>query len=136
MKLSGQFLVDVGGVNAFLEVPFLEVSEGDSATIYLQLRDISIRPLTQNGYTGRRYIPATGASLRVYIDNSLDSPKMVTKVASQPFVGDASIWTFSVYGTDALSGTKNIRLELTEGATITRGLIQGGLRVASVTSGY
>jgi len=136
MLLSALFLVDVGSVNIFRESSYCQISEGDSSTIYLQLRDTSVNT-AQEGYkpTGRRYMPAAGASLKVYIDNSLDGGKVVTKSASQPYATDTSIWSFVIQATDAISGTKNVRLELNEGGKITRGIIQGGIRAQSVTSG-
>lgn len=136
MLLSALFLTDVGGVNIFRESSYCQISEGDTNVVYIQLRDTSVNT-AQEGYkpVGRRYMPAVGALLKVYIDNSLDSGKVVTKNASQPYATDPSIWSFTIQATDAISGTKNVRLELNEGGKITRGLIAGGIRAQSVTSG-
>jgi len=136
MLLSCLFLVDVGSVNIFRESSYCQISEGDTGVIYIQLRDTSVNT-AQEGYkpVGRRYIPATGASLKVFIDNSLDSGKVVTKQASQPYANDPSIWSFTIQATDAISGTKAVRLELNEGGKITRGLVSGGIRAQSVTTG-
>jgi hypothetical protein len=129
MILSCSFLTDVASVNAFQENPVFFMSEGDQVDVYLQLRDIAVNP-PHAGYKppGRRYIPASGASLKVYLDNSFDNSKVVTKQCSQPFADDRSLWKFTVLATDAIRGTRNVRLELTEG-TVKRGIVQSALRV-------
>jgi hypothetical protein len=135
MLLSCLFLVDVGSVNIFRESSYCQISEGDTNTVYIQLRDMSVNT-AQEGYkpAGRRFVPAAGATLKVYIDNSLDSGKLVTKNATQPYANDPSIWSFVIQATDAINGTKNVRLELNESGKVTRGLVQGGIRAQSITS--
>lgn len=63
MRLSAIFLLDLSSVNNYRESEHLEMSEGDSVTVYIQLRDASIQG-TFEGYKnpGRRYVPIGGAS--------------------------------------------------------------------------
>jgi hypothetical protein len=136
MVLSCSFLTDVGGVNSFRESSAISMSEGDTLTVYLKLVDISVNTASE-GFkpVGRRYIPATGATLKVSIDNSFDDSKLVTKIANQPFSSqDPSIWSFTIQTTDRVLGAKNIRLELNESSKITKGIVQGGIRVYPVTT--
>lgn len=134
MVLSALFLTDVANVNTFQESSQLVMSEGDSVTVYLQLRDISVNTYLQ-GFkpAGRRYTPTSGASLKVYIDCSMtDASKLLVKSCSQPFPNDPSIWSFNIQSTDPVKGTKNIRLELKEGSKVTRGIVQSAIKVYPV----
>jgi len=137
MLLSSRFLDNVSSVNSFDFVDKVEFFSGDQATVTLQLIDASLdkenagfRPLT----AGRRFVPASGATLQVILKN-LDDAKTYTKVASQPFpTTDPSIWQFSISAADAVSGTVSLQLTLTEGAVIRRSLIKAALRVYPISS--
>jgi hypothetical protein len=132
MLLSCIFLEDVGGVNSFRENSSVYMTEGDTVEVYLQLRDLSVH-LAQQGYNppGRRFIPAAGATLQVEIA-SLDDTKKVVRFATQPFPSDPSIWKFTIQPADPIRGTKQLRLTLTEGAKITRGVVQQAILAASI----
>lgn len=134
MVLSARFLADVGGVNAFAQVRNVEFTAGDTLTVYLQLIDSS-KDLAADGFRpgGRRYVPAAGASLAVTINN-VDDSKKITRLASQPFAGDSSIWSFTIMATDPIVGTADLRLVLTEGSTVTKGRVDAALRVQSASN--
>jgi hypothetical protein len=137
MKLSAIFLVDVGSVNIYQESQQLEMTEGDSATVYIQLRDLAVQTAYQ-GYKnpGRRYVPAVGATLSIQID-TMNSANIatVTKVCAQPFVQDPSIWMFTILPTDPVAGTKRLKLTLTEGAKISAGVVNSALLVTPSSFG-
>lgn len=132
MLLSARFLTDVASVNQFGYAQPLEFTQGDAVTVYVQLIDASQdretagwKPLV----AGRRYMPAVGASLQVIIQN-IDDAKVLTKNATQVFpTSDPSIWSFNISASDAVQGTVSLTLVLTEGGTIRRGLLKGGIRV-------
>jgi len=131
MLLSCIFLTGVANVNVYNESEQFQMTEGDTATVYIQLRDLAVQTAFQ-GYKnpGRRYIPAAGATLSVQIDtmNSANAA-VLTKTATQPFPNDPSIWMFTLAATDPVAGTKRIKLRLTEGATITNGIVNSALLV-------
>ena len=132
MLLGARFLANVNSVNSFDVVDKVEFSEGDPVTVYFQLVDKSL-DRAEDGWkphsAGRRYIPASGASLQVVILN-LDSDKTYTKTASQTYpTTDPSIWAFTISATDSVRGTPNLRLVLTEGSTVRRALLPGAVRV-------
>ena len=137
MKLSAIFLTDVGSVNVFQESQQFEMTEGDSATVYIQLRDLSVQTAFQGFKNpGRRYMPATLATLTVQID-TMNSANLatVTKVCTQPFVQDPSIWMFTILPTDPVAGTKRLKLTLVEGAKTSVGIINSALLVTPSSFG-
>lgn len=132
--LSARFLVGVAGVNSFQYAERLSFTQGDTNTVYFQLLDLNLDTAAQ-GYSppGRRYSAAAGATLTVLLDN-LDTGRLVQKVATVPFAGDRSIWSFGVTATDQLVGTVALRLQLTEGSTVSNGVVSAGLSVYAKNS--
>lgn len=129
MILGARILTDVGNVNTFRCVQYAEFTEMESYNLYFQLMDLSKD--TENKPSGRRYMPATGAVLSVVIDN-IDDARKITKTATQPFVNDPSIWSVNIVESDGLrAGTKALKLTLTEGSTISRGICKSVIRVSS-----
>lgn len=129
MILGARILVDVGNVNTFRYAQYAEFTEMESYTLYFQLVDLSKD--TENKPLGRRYMPATGAVLSVVIDN-IDDARKITKTATQPFINDPSIWSVNILDSDSLrAGTKALKLTLTEGTAISRGICKSAIRVAS-----
>lgn len=129
MLLSARMLSDVGGVNNFDVTDAVRFSVGDAPAVYFQLIDESL-DRTSQGYNppGRRYMPAALAELEVVLDN-IDTAKVVTRDATQPFPLDPSIWMIQLMSTDQVAGTVNLRLKLTEGAVVTRGGVKRALLV-------
>jgi hypothetical protein len=136
MLLSARMLTAVSSVNRFEIVDAVEWTEGDTLSVYFQLIDASLdRPAQGFNPPGRRFMPAASATLTVSI-NSIDSTKTYTKTATQPYSLDPSIWKIDIASTDAIVGSRDIILTLTEGATITRGRVQAALKVYSRQASY
>lgn len=133
MLLSARFLNDVANVNSFEYADNGEFTEGDPASVYFQLIDITLDK-SVNGFVppGRRFIPAAGATLQCTVE-SLDDSKEIVRFATQPFGTDGSIWKLDFLTSDKIRGTANIRLKLTESGVVRSGLIKSGLRIQSLT---
>lgn len=133
MLLSARFLNDVANVNSFENAQVGEFTQGEAASVYFQLIDASVDgPMKGFSPAGRRYIPATGATLSVVVNNIDDGVK-ITRVAVNPFPDDRSIWRLDFLTTDKISGTATLQLTLTEGSVVRKGLVKNGLRIASAT---
>lgn len=134
MLLSARFLNSVGNVNSFEYAEVAEFTEGDPTSVYFQLIDASLDKATRGFVpSGRRYVPAVGATLSVVVE-SLDDAKLITRFATQPFATDGSIWRLDFMSSDTIRGTANLRLRLTEGSVVHTGLVKNGLRIASTTT--
>jgi hypothetical protein len=133
MILSARFLNDVNNINSFQTVEVGQFTEGDSASVFFQLIDSTL-DLANKGFNppGRRFIPATGATLQVIVD-SIDDSKKITRSATNPFPDDRSIWKLDFLASDKISGTANFQLVLTEGSAVRRGVVKSGMRIASAT---
>lgn len=127
MLLSARILNNVSGVNAFSSVSVMEFTEGDGPTIYFQLVDLSSDRADQ-GFNppGRRYIPASGATLQCVIHHP-DDEKKITRYATQPFTQDGSLWALQLQPTDHVRGSVDLLLTLTEGGRITRGALRSSI---------
>lgn len=121
MLLSARPLIDVANVNTFRVVQTAQMTAGDAGNLYFQLIDKSL-DLGTEGYSpsGRRYMPAVGATLSVRV-MSINDAITVTRLATQPFAQDPSIWALPLLSTDLLNGSYSIRLTLTEGAVVKHG---------------
>lgn len=126
MLLSCRILQNVVDVNTFDYATQVSFTQGDGPTIYFQLINAAKdRPDQGFNPSGRRYMPAAGATLSVLVD-TLDDAKKITRVASQPFSNDPSIWSLTFMSTDTVRGTATLRLTLVESAQTTRGSSQPG----------
>jgi hypothetical protein len=135
MLLSARFLNDVSSVNSFEVAQVGQFTKGEAASVYFQLVDLSVDGALKGfAPAGRRYIPATGATLSVVV-NSIDNAKKITRVATNPFPDDRSIWKLDFLTTDTVSGTLSLQLTLTEGSVVRKGLVKNGLRIAPSDAG-
>ena len=126
MQLGSRFLNNVSSVNGFDAADSITFTAGDDQQIYLVLIDSSLdRPDQGFNPSGRRYCAATGAVLTVTLVN-IDDAKVVTRVCSQPYPGDLSIWTFPVLNSDPLDGTVQINLKLVEPSRTLTSSFQAG----------
>lgn len=129
MRLGARWLKDVGGPNIFQMSQAPEFYQGDVQTLYLMLVDEeAVVPANMTGPASRRYCPAAGAVLTVLLD-SVDDAQQVTKILSQPFPGDASIWTLPIASADPVSGTVDLLITLNEGGVQHTARLNGGLRI-------
>lgn len=136
MLLSARPLVDVTTVNSFEFATTIQATEGDTIDLYFQLLDKSL-DLPTEGFmpSGRRFVPATGATLQVVLQ-SIDGAKTITRYAQQPFSQDQSIWRLPILSTDSAKGTYSLQLTLTEGTKVTRGVAHQFVSFASVTEAF
>jgi hypothetical protein len=142
MRLSAIFLNDFASVNNYQESEHFEMTEGDAATVYIQLRDVSVQTTFQ-GYKnpGRRYVPVAFSgptpppvTLEVKIDTMDDAKALLlTKTATQPFpTTDPSIWMFTILNTDPVTGTRRMKLKLTDANGIVNGIVNSAILVTPV----
>lgn len=121
MLLSARMLLGTT-VNGMVTVEQISWTQGDTLDVYFQLVDLNYNPPAYGSYPeGSRYVPAAGATLTVTMESIDTAQTILNRVCTQPFVGDSSIWKFSVLSTDTISGTLQLRLTLNQGGVITRG---------------
>lgn len=132
MLLSARFLNQVASVNSFEYADNAQWTAGDTVTLYFQLADLTLdRP--SGGYfpAGRRYMPASGATLNVTLAN-VDTAVQLVRAATQPYpTTDPSIWSVSVLATDLIRGTCDLVLNLREGSTLTSGRVVAGVLIST-----
>ena len=127
MILSARILQDVCSVNVYKVAQNAIFSQGDTTYIYLQLIDASVDTAMQGfNPSGRRYIPATGATLTVTLD-SLNLANKLVRSATMPFAQDGSIWKLSILATDKLNCTSPLKLTLNESGKVTTGQLQNAI---------
>lgn len=126
MILTARILTDVGSVNNFKYTEAARFTEGDGQTVYFQLFDASVEH--DLNPRGRRYMPASGATLQCVVQD-IDNAKTITRYATQPYPLDPSIWSLTILPTDPMRGTWALKLMLTEGLQVTRGSLDGAMRV-------
>ena len=131
MLLSARPLRDVQSVNSFRYANQIQFTEGDVLTFHFQLIDASL-DRSDEGYNppGRRYMPAAGAVLTVTLD-SINTVKKITRVATQPFTNDPSIWAVSIMSTDVVRGTIPLKFSLNEAGRVTNGMVNNFIMVSS-----
>lgn len=129
MQLSLRPLNDVSSVNSFEYGDQAVWSDGDQTVFYFQLINAAL-DTDRQGFVpaGRRYMAAAGATLQLTFQN-IDSSKTVTRLATQPFPEDGSIWSVSVLATDPIHGSPQILLVLTESGVVTRGLVKNAVKI-------
>lgn len=116
MKLGVRVLNSNSTLNNLMHLNQIEVSPGETATVIMQLVDLTT--VSESNRIGNRYMPATGATLSVTIQSN-NSANVLTKVASQPFAQDASVWQITLNATEtAQIGAMDLLVTLTEGASI------------------
>lgn len=130
-KLAVRPLIDVQGVNDYVEAQQLEMNLGDPVDFYFQLVDME-KNLQQHGYSppGLRYFPAGGATMAVTFLN-LNAAKQFVRAASQPFA-DLSVWKVAILATDPVAGTVNVKIVLTEGGVVRTIYGQAVIRVKGI----
>lgn len=133
MQISARILDNVSDVNSYTAVRRLELTEGDLPKIYVMLVDAS-KDRAEDGFFpgGRRYMPAAGSMLSITLDH-IDTARKLTRVATQPFPLDPSIWMIELMPTDKVLGTVNMILSLTESGKTSKGLIQNAIGVRGLS---
>jgi len=91
------------------------IAPGETVTVYFQMVDLD-RVHGTNFY--QRYVPASGATISAKL-TSLDTSKNITKIPSNPFADDRSVFSFSLSSAETqLAAGVNLSVTLTEGANI------------------
>lgn len=124
----------VSSVNDFDYVDQAEFTQGDTIQVYFQLIDASQdKPSAGFKPAGRRYMPPSGATLSVVIDNGgCDFHQAITRSAVQAFpTSDPSIWYLQIMGTDQVRGTVDLQLKLTVSGVITYGRATAALAIVN-----
>jgi hypothetical protein len=137
MLLSARLLVNLTDANTWEPSDNIRFTEGDTPYVYFQLIDLN-KDRSSQGFkpAGKRFMPASGATLSVSV-NSIDTARTLTKVATQPYAGDASIWKFQLLTSDNLKGgTFSLILTLTEGIVVTSGRVINALSVEPINSAF
>lgn len=136
MRLSARMLNNVTNVNSYENVDTLQFTEGDLPPLFFQLIDAST-DRAERGYVpaGRRYMPATGATLQATL-GSVDSAKTITRACTQPYAQDPSIWKLMLLAGDSLTGFRDLRLVLTEGIVVTNGTLRQAISVTPANASY
>lgn len=134
MLLSARALNDVASVNSFEFNNEVSWYEGDAGYIYFQLTDASLDS-DMKGFSpsGRRYMPPALSTLSVQIQN-IDTSKVLTRTATQPFPEDASIWRIQMLSTDTIHGSPQLLLTLVEPTRTIRGLVKNMVKIYSVSN--
>lgn len=134
MRLEVKMLSRSSTVNSIKYVPTVDFARGETLNLVFQLFDAD---------TGIRYVPASGATLQVqipryleYVPTIQDEPTptdySVNQAATQPFIGDSSIWSTPLTSSQTSKMTsQNVKFVLTEGSTVTIASVKYAIRVAS-----
>lgn len=111
-------------LNNFEELNTVSIVRGADAKVVMRL--------VQPAHKGLRYVPASGATFSITLQNS-DGTTLV-KTPTQPFADDRSILqiTLSEAETAALI-SQGLNVEMNEGAEKTFAVLQSGLQVNSLT---
>ena len=131
MLLSIRPLNDVSNVNSFEYADHVSWYEGNAADFYFQLIDASLdTDLKGFSPAGRRYMPPATSTLSVQFQN-IDDAKVINRLATQPFPGDASIWKVTMLATDAIHGSPQLVLTLTEPTRSIKGKVKNAVKIES-----
>jgi hypothetical protein len=124
-----RLLDDVQSVNSMELATEVSTAAGDPLVVNLQLVNHTRLSCDENS-PAVRYIPAAGATLTVVCEN-IDNSKRVTKIATQPFAQDGSIWRIDLTPQDTLKmrGTITLSYTLTEGTRTISGRLLAAILV-------
>jgi hypothetical protein len=128
-QIAIRLLDDVQSVNSLELATEVSVAAGDPLTINLQLVN-TMRLSWDLNSPVVRYMPAAGATLSITFEN-IDISKKITKVASQPFAQDGSIWRVELMSQDTakLRGTISLGYTFTEGTRVVSGRLLAAILV-------
>lgn len=118
MRLGIRMLSNNSSLNQLFYVNQVNVNPGENNyPIYFQLVDLDQQDPAQQK-APIRYIPISSATMSIVL-NSLNVANTLTKIPSNPFPDDRSIWSFNLLAADtAIMAGINMTVTLTEGANI------------------
>jgi len=129
MLLGGRMLKNVQNVNSWQVATTLLLREGNATTVYFQIMDVE-QASDINDEQGLRYMPAAGSTMTITI-SSINSANVITRIATQPFPLDTSIWQFSILATDKIA-QGNLTFTLTELGVAKTGVISRAIALQSL----
>lgn len=133
MRLQVKMLSRSSSLNCLKHVSTVELARGETLNLMFQLFDAD---------TGLRYVPASGATVQVqipryleYIPTMQDEPiptdYSVNQPATQPYAGDASIWSTPLVASQTSKMTsQNVKFILTEGTNVTISSVKFAITVS------
>lgn len=133
MLLSARMLENVASVNDFNYVDQVRFTQGDALFVYFQLVDLNKD--VNNQPSGKRFMPASGATLSVEV-NTINDATTLTKIATQPYANDTSIWRIQILAGDNIAGTFTMKLALTQSGVVTRGVVNNSISIVSQTQAF
>lgn len=127
MFLGGRMLKNVQNVNSWVIANEALIRQGSPASVYFQLTDEDQIDIFGQAL---RYMPAAGAIVTITIP-SINTARIITRIATQPFPLDTSIWMFNLLATDNIA-QGNLTFSLNEGGVIKTGVISRAITVQSI----
>ena len=129
MKIVMKLLEGVFSENSFCEVASFEYVKGSQESLYFRLTQEKSSICKDCDHV--RYLPkSTPAPTLTIKFDSIESERVVTKVATMPFpLDDRSIWKVDLIPTDTISGIASATL--TEGSKITQISLKGRLFITT-----
>jgi len=116
MRLGVRMLNNTSTLNNLMYVNQVQINPGETYTVMFQIVDLDQRPSASS--LPQRYIPITGSTMSITL-TSIDQSRNISKIPSNPFVDDRSIWSFNLTAADtAIAAGVNMTATLTEGANI------------------
>lgn len=131
MFLTAKILKNVQGVNGYSVTTNWLLRQGNPATIYFQLADGEQTDLKGEPL---RYMPVAGATVSATFSSIIPS-NTVSKIATQPFPLDTSIWSISINSTDKIA-QGNFAFTLTEGSVVRTASVPNAIIVESLNPSY
>jgi hypothetical protein len=115
MRLGIMMLDPSSTLNSLKYINNAQFTPGETGDVMFQLVDLDT-PTGTN--TWARYMPTDAATVQATMTSN-NSANTISKIASQAFPLDNSIWKFSLSSTDTtkLAGV-NMKVSMTDGATV------------------
>jgi hypothetical protein len=117
MRLGVRMLNNSSTLNNLMYVNQTRINPGETATIMFQLVDLDQQDVYQQK-APIRYIPLVGSQVTAAL-NSINQANNLSKIPSNPFTDDRSIWSFNLLAseTQTMAGV-NMSVNLVEGSAV------------------
>ena len=132
MILMFKHLEEVKDVNSFVQVDNKRIVKGNATALYFRI--VQDKSEIEEHLAPLRYISILGATATVKF-NHIDTNKVLTRVATQPFADDRSIWKIDILSTDTNVAFDSMSLTLTEGSNVINILAGSSLSAVDTGSG-
>lgn len=117
MRLGIRMLNNISTLNNLIYVNQVRINPGENYTVYFQLVDLDQQdPYQQKAPV--RYIPIIGSTMNLNL-TSINVLNNISKIPTNPFTDDRSIWSFNLASSDTqIAAGVNMSVTLTEGSNI------------------